>query len=199
MVSDKSYRLEEFAASARRLDLAEFSVRHGKGFLVRSTADGELIRPKIETPLEDWRRAATDFFVTIASDPLARKGMTERPETEEFFVHPVRKRDRDSVAPISVGRSATNDVCIEDVSVSKHHADLVPGDDGGRLQVTDRGSKNGCLIGKERIAPNTPRDVPPGGIVAFGGVRFVYMPVAQFIDFVRGSSISSAGEDPDRG
>ncbi len=73
MVSDKSYRLEEFTASARKLDPAAFSVRHGKAFLVRSSADGELIRPKIATPLEDWRKAATDFFVTIASDPLARK------------------------------------------------------------------------------------------------------------------------------
>jgi serine phosphatase RsbU (regulator of sigma subunit) len=64
------------------------------------------------------------------------------------------------------GRSSTNDVVIEDPSISRSHAKLQW--DSGDALLEDLGSRNGCTVNGERI--REPRPVRPGDQIALGRV-----------------------------
>lgn len=86
---------------------------------------------------------------------------------------------------LSVGRAAQNDLAIDDHSVSKIHASLVVGADGG-LMVADTGSTNGTFINGERISYGKAYPVAEGNIVKFGLVdvvfEYVVKPAAPPVD-----------------
>lgn len=71
----------------------------------------------------------------------------------------------------TVGREPTNDVCLDDGSVSRHHAQIVV--DGTAARVEDLGSKNGTCVGDTAVT--TAVRLTHGDHLQFGGVR------AQFL------------------
>ena len=73
-----------------------------------------------------------------------------------------------------VGSAADTDVCLDDATVSREHAELVVR--GGRVEVTDRASRNGTWIGTRRV---TRRTVMPGTTVTFGTVSLELEEVAD--------------------
>jgi pSer/pThr/pTyr-binding forkhead associated (FHA) protein len=54
-----------------------------------------------------------------------------------------------SDSPITVGRSPDNDIHIDNLAVSNHHARIFP--DGERLMVEDLQSKNGVFVNNSRV------------------------------------------------
>ncbi|MDM7922913.1 MAG: FHA domain-containing protein [Pyrinomonadaceae bacterium] len=52
---------------------------------------------------------------------------------------------------LSIGRTRENDLAIDDISVSKFHASLMLGENGG-LVIADTGSTNGTFVNGQRIA-----------------------------------------------
>ena len=61
-----------------------------------------------------------------------------------FFIVPLKKRDGSDGKLFLIGRAATNDVVINDVTLSKLHAFLRQGPSGDYL-LEDGGSKNGTF------------------------------------------------------
>lgn len=71
---------------------------------------------------------------------------------------------------LTVGRSAGNDLPLDDISVSKMHASISVGDDG-TLAVADTGSTNGTFIDGERIAYGKAVSFNTANTVRFGTVE----------------------------
>lgn len=70
---------------------------------------------------------------------------------------------------LSIGRSATNDLVIDDESVSKIHASLFI-DSDGRMRVADTGSTNGTFIEGKRISYGKSHEAGRNKLITFGGI-----------------------------
>ncbi len=86
------------------------------------------------------------------------------------LIVPLRGDDRAPIelAPgevLSVGRSSSSGIVVDDGSVSRLHATLC-WDGGDRLRVTDHASRNGTLVGGERVQGS--RELESGAIVSVG-------------------------------
>lgn len=69
-----------------------------------------------------------------------------------------------SNSPITIGRSPSSSLVLEDEYASSRHARLSPGDDGWWIE--DLGSRNGTFVDDERLGE--PRPLPPGTTVRIG-------------------------------
>ena len=79
---------------------------------------------------------------------------------------------------LSVGRTSSSDLMIDDPSVSKIHASLVI-DSENCLSVADTGSTNGTFINGERIAYGVARRLAESDRVKFGMVEVIFEHVPQ--------------------
>ncbi|HEX6493540.1 MAG TPA: FHA domain-containing protein [Candidatus Dormibacteraeota bacterium] len=68
---------------------------------------------------------------------------------------------------VRIGRSAGNDLVLEDLQVSRHHAELVPAGDGG-WELVDLDSHNGTFVNGSRI---TRTRLAEDDLVSFAGRR----------------------------
>jgi hypothetical protein len=68
-----------------------------------------------------------------------------------------------------IGRSDEVDLRLDDISVSRRHALIAPGDGG--WVITDLGSRNGTWLNGWRLPGPAP--VRPGDLLDFGSCRFV--------------------------
>ena len=78
---------------------------------------------------------------------------------------------------LGVGRTGSNDLVIEDASVSKIHAALSVDENGG-LSVADTGSTNGTFLNDQRIPYGKAMRLVAGDRIKFGmiDVTFEYVP-----------------------
>ena len=74
---------------------------------------------------------------------------------------------------LSVGRTASNDLIIDDASVSKMHASLSV-DADGRLSTADTGSTNGTFLNDQRISYGKATRLEAGDHVKFGTVEVIF-------------------------
>ncbi|MFT3745169.1 MAG: FHA domain-containing protein [Pyrinomonadaceae bacterium] len=119
--------------------------------------------------------------INVASSlpPAAIKA--EKDATEEVFIarfelNGVRRDRRMVFAPNSrksIGRTASNDLPIDDPSVSKIHGSLVI-DAEANLSVADTGSTNGTFVNGERISYGKAQRLKAGDVVKFGMVDVVF-------------------------
>ncbi len=96
-------------------------------------------------------------------------------------VHPLRKRGSTFAGTILVGRSSSNDVCIEDSTISKLHARIRLDTDGFWLE--DAGSRNGTFVEGERVRTEEAQ-VYPGDTVRFGTCSFMVQSTPRFLDLL---------------
>ncbi|MCS6920008.1 MAG: FHA domain-containing protein [Fimbriimonadales bacterium] len=68
---------------------------------------------------------------------------------------------------LTIGRETDNALIVSDLSVSRHHARIVP--EGGALVVYDLGSTNGVFVNEQRVSKQV---LKPYDTVRFGSVRF---------------------------
>src|SRR4051812_21994913 len=91
---------------------ADFKAKYGEGFLVGIA--GNLRPPK--------------RFEETRSAPSSPSSPAQAQANIDWIILPVRKRERSlSLVRVTVGRTANNDVPIEDPSVSRFHAFFEPG------------------------------------------------------------------------
>lgn len=90
---------------------------------------------------------------------------------------------------VSIGRTANNDLVLDDPSVSKIHAALVV-EPSGNLSVADTGSTNGTFINGERISYGKASKLMAGDRLKFGTVEVSFEKVSQ-------SEGVDASEEPD--
>ena len=74
-------------------------------------------------------------------------------------------------AKVSVGRTDENAICINDASVSTHHAEFVLS--AGEYVLRDIGSTNGTRVNGEKISEAR---LCPGDRVRFGSIEGVFEP-----------------------
>jgi pSer/pThr/pTyr-binding forkhead associated (FHA) protein len=79
---------------------------------------------------------------------------------------------------ISIGRTGSSDLILEDISVSKIHASIAADDDGG-LVVADTGSTNGTFINGKRIPYGKAMPLVNGDHVKFGEVEVEFELIAS--------------------
>jgi hypothetical protein len=156
-------KLVDLAQDARQLTVDAFRAQHGEAFLLGMT--GGLRAPK--------------RFDETRSAPVARGAAAAQ---IEWLVLPIVKRERSlSLVRLSVGRTANNDVHVEDASVSRLHAFFEPG--APAFTVKDAGSRLGTKVNGQPITQPTP--VRSGDQVAFGEVELTFMNTAALVDFIQ--------------
>jgi hypothetical protein len=81
-------------------------------------------------------------------------------------------------AVVTIGRSRSNDISLEDARVSRHHARIVRDDRGGFL-IEDLNSRNGTRVDERAVRDNAP--LAEGAIVRIGDsvFRFTVGPTAS--------------------
>lgn len=166
---DSAKCLLEFGEDAAVLPLHAFARRHGDAFLLRVARDGVLM------PAPHSERTGKRFQ-TQAAGSLFRHLDSCFGDADEVYVYSLGQL---MLRAATIGRAPSNLVCIDDLSVSTHHA-VVHADAAGQLCVTDVGSKNGTVVGEKTVSRFAPHHVPFGKRLAFGTVDLVLMPAEQF-------------------
>jgi hypothetical protein len=75
---------------------------------------------------------------------------------------------------IRVGRHPESDIFLDDITVSRRHAEFHRGPDGD--EVRDVGSLNGTYVNRERIEQSL---LKSGDVVQIGKFKLVYLPAAE--------------------
>lgn len=88
---------------------------------------------------------------------------------------------------ITVGRTANNDVVLNDVTVSRFHAYFKNTD--GAWIVCDSGSKNGTSVNGEPLDARKETKLSPGAHVKFGDINATFYTASELYDH-----LSSVGD-----
>jgi pSer/pThr/pTyr-binding forkhead associated (FHA) protein len=157
--------LESLRDDARSLSPADFEARHGAAFLLLSA-----VRPQ----------APQNTFSTHL-ELLGDDETSERTGALSTLVYPLRS----DVHIVTVGRAPDNDVVIPDRSISRRHAFLKRGPDGGYL-VLDAGSSNGTTVNGASVlvkGAGPPTAVRPGDTLRVGALEFTFAHAAGLQEF----------------
>jgi hypothetical protein len=103
------------------------------------------------------------------SGALAALGVQAGPQVGEEV--PIRART------VRIGRGPSNDILLDDDSISGSHARLDWDVNSKAWRITDLGSTNGTYVETVRVAPGVPTPLPFGAGIRFGGVRMYFRDV----------------------
>jgi hypothetical protein len=140
--------------------------RFGIAVRLEQTEDGG---PVDDAPMPDESPAETTMYqsaVALDDEPAAE------PITGSVAVFGPDGPYPLSRARVRVGRGRSNELVLQDPSVSRDHAELVPvADGGGGWRVRDLGSTNGVSVNGVSV---TDQSLAPGDLISFGSceVRF---------------------------
>jgi hypothetical protein len=150
---------EEWVQLARSLGERRFLAKHRGLFLLTTSGTDEL-------------SSLYNTSSSVTSGRLRRRTVGVR------FIHPAE----DSADPsrITVGRSGGNDVPFTHPSVSKHHACFYQ--QGGKLMLTDLGSRNGTCINGARLTPDLPSPVEVRDRISFGDVQALVLDARELFE-----------------
>src|SRR5262245_33625424 len=73
---------------------------------------------------------------------------------------------------MTIGRSPDNQLVVNDLQASSHHAQIYPGGQGYLL--VDVGSTNGTFVNEQRLTPHSPRMLNAGDVIRIGNTSFSY-------------------------
>jgi hypothetical protein len=164
--------LESLTADARSLSPDGFAERHGTSFLLFTAK--KLATPKSES--------STNLLLDDGDDD-APDGRTAN---LAIVVYPMRSRDPAKGTMITLGREASRDVVIPDMSVSRFHAFAKPGPDGA-LVIQDAGSTNGTMVNGESVlttGAGPARRLKPGDNVRLGHIEMTFTDARALREFV---------------
>jgi hypothetical protein len=161
----------DFRVKARMMVRDKFAAAHAYPFLI-----GINVLERIP-----WGRMHTldvprDFGGALFA-PLSPSGGTE----SNVMILAVRKVQEAFPSMITVGRSANNDVVIDDRQISKLHAFFK--NDGDKLELFDAGSRNGTFVGSTQIKRKDPgATLTSGDRLRFGRLPFLFVDAATLWD-----------------
>jgi pSer/pThr/pTyr-binding forkhead associated (FHA) protein len=83
---------------------------------------------------------------------------------------------------ITIGRTANNDIVLDDASVSRFHAwiELL----NEEWVICDAGSRNGSTVSGKKIAPKAPTTLSNGLPVRIGALQLTYYTAQGFLDML---------------
>ena len=154
--------VSEYAAELRKLGGTDFAVRYPSPVLVVKGVSGNLKESgghggtMITDTLDDMRQAA----MLIGRVFLLRKGRAAAP------------------GPITLGRTAVNDLAIPEYSISQRHCLIRM--EGGAVSLTDAGSTNGTYVNGQRLAPQRAMPLTEGLEITLGRFVFTFHTAAGF-------------------
>jgi hypothetical protein len=154
---------------ARALSPDRFEDRHGAGFLLLSAAS-------LQTPPGP---AMTEVHL---DDEEPGSGVTA---DISHLVYPLVRSERSAGHLITIGRTSNNDVVVPDLSVSRFHAFVKAGPDGG-AQIQDASSTNGTTVNGQSVPAQghgAPVDLKSGATVRLGQVEFTFLSAASLQEF----------------
>ncbi len=82
--------------------------------------------------------------------------------------------DHELTEAVTIGRASDNTLPINDASISSHHAQLSPGEEGYIL--SDLGSTNGTRLNGAPVNPDEQHVLSPGDKMSFGNIQAIYDP-----------------------
>lgn len=101
-----------------------------------------------------------------------------------MVVQAIRKRQDVFAEMITVGRTANNDIVINDATISKFHAYFRALDNGG-YELIDVGSRNGTRVMGRQLTPKFSIEVTLGSRVRFGSIDLAIRDAASTWDVIR--------------
>ncbi|WP_407840456.1 FHA domain-containing protein [Streptomyces sp. DSM 116496] len=113
--------------------------------------------------------AADGPRVRFAEPAAARPSSVSRPDMTTTFRRPTSVRPLAPQAAVRIGRAPDNDFVIDDLVVSRHHAELRARPDG-RYEIADLGSHNGTYLNGARLTGAAA--IGEGDIVGIGHSAF---------------------------
>ena len=167
--------VEDWGEVVRASDVEAFSQAHRHPFLVDEAAavGGE----------EEDREVQ---FRTVVGDE-AIPGTVGASDLGKLRVQPLVKRESGAFEGlVHVGRTANNDIVLDDPSISKFHAFFVRDQLRRIYQLSDAGSMNGTFVDGERLAEGDRRDLSSRQNIRFGtAFSFRFHEPDGFHEFVR--------------
>ncbi|MER5484261.1 FHA domain-containing protein [Streptomyces sp. NPDC002812] len=113
--------------------------------------------------------AADGPRVRFAEPAAARPSSVSRPDKTSTFRRPTSVRPLAPQTAVRIGRAPDNDFVIDDLVVSRHHAELRARPDG-RYEIADLGSHNGTYLNGARLTGAAA--IGEGDIVGIGHSAF---------------------------
>lgn len=162
--------------TAALTDAAGFALAYPHPALtLRVPAPGQVAAKKKAVSLNDT--LDDEGLAALLGDPLDRTHVA-------FLV----KSERNPFGNIiSVGRAATNDVCIDHSSISKVHAVFTCV--GASWKVSDRNARNGLYVNRVQVDPGATVPLEDGALIAFGtqveGTFHTARGLFNFLELVR--------------
>ena len=82
-------------------------------------------------------------------------------------------------AVLTIGRTADNQLVVNDPKASSHHAEVRPSEQsydksGTYFSIIALGSTNGTVVNNQRLARNVPRPLANGDRIRIGDTVFIY-------------------------
>jgi ABC-type multidrug transport system ATPase subunit/pSer/pThr/pTyr-binding forkhead associated (FHA) protein len=102
--------------------------------------------------------------------PARRTEATQASPSQALKASEVDKTASAALPTIRIGRGSGSQIAVDDLLVSRHHAELTRTTNGWRLK--DLGSRNGSFVNGQRIEE---ADLSPGQRVTFGQADFIVM------------------------
>lgn len=168
-------KLDDYAATLRRLGAPGFARAHPHAVLVRAEVVDEESERSFHT--HDMRAAEPPRRIEDAA--LG----SEPPIADEVF--PIVKREGGAFEDrIGVGRARNADVSLPHPRVSKYHAFFTTSEDGAQFFLTDAGSRNGTWIGLRRLPDREPFPIDDGTDVSFGPYKYRFHTPRGFLKLV---------------
>ncbi|HUU02378.1 MAG TPA: FHA domain-containing protein [Myxococcota bacterium] len=171
--------VKEYLQQAHTLQRDAFVAIHPEPVLIRQK-DVESMDPRNE-----YRST-----LKMKVDPIKKEVRVEPfPPSPTDSVFPLGKSERNTFASkVLVGRTETNDLVIQHLTVSKHHAYFRIDPDSSLCELVDTDSTNGTKLNGQTVAPKNPRELADGDQLSFGDMRFTFYTAGGFFDLLRSLS-----------
>lgn len=143
-----------------------------------------------EAPSGASDNVGSDWAPTDAGLPLSK------PRAGEPVILPIEKTPGSKnpfAMGVTIGRVETNDIAIDDASVSRFHAWLQFDERVASWFLTDAESKNGTWLDDVRLAPSVRTKISDGAVIRVGDVRTNFMTPESLAEWIREQSVRPAG------
>lgn len=91
--------------------------------------------------------------------------------------------------PYTIGRAPDNQLVVNDVRVSSHHAEIRP--EGQGYGIIDLGSSNGTFVNEQKLTPQVPRVLASNDQIRVGDTTFMFE--AESVSSTEGATVYSGG------
>jgi hypothetical protein len=153
----------------------------------RYLTEAEVLRKSIDCPLLYWAMPMTAHAEEVWAGTASGAPLKE-PRAGEPVLFELKKVPGKANAfamGVTVGRIDTNDIVIDDASVSRFHAYFQKDARTGDWNVVDAESKNGTWVGPLKLAPNERARVGDETQVRFGDVELTFLTVNGLFERIK--------------